>query len=495
MKYLIISILLILGTGLQAQTYRYVQSIFNEVSITENVVYTNASSLNGLYNDESNTSDENFAMDIYQPVGDEINTRPAIIFIHGGAFVSGNRKHDDMEAFCDSLARKGYVTATIDYRLGMYLSSNASATRAVYRGIQDGRSALRFLKANAGTYGIDPDKIYMAGSSAGAFICLHSVYMNDPDEKPVKAGSYNYNNPLIPFNQITAPDLGAYDIGDNMDQDGTPNAIFCLWGALQNTSLIEAKDNIPIYLVHGTSDGTVPFGIGPPFGLSSFPDTYGSSPISTTIAQLGYEGINTWFVEGEGHEFYGVSNGDWAPSPNDYWGTTIEKATSFFHEQHKPQAGFSYSSRALDVVFANETTGAQNWYWDFGDGETSRLESPDHSYSASGTYTVTLHVENKIKSWDEISIEISVDNTGVEEFTLSQISFYPNPVRDKLIIHNLPDRTTIDLFSVNGKLVRSINPDAKQIEIDMKELPVGLYILNFSSQQKSLQQRVLKTNL
>ncbi|MEA1877416.1 MAG: carboxylesterase family protein [Bacteroidota bacterium] len=495
MKYLFISILLIFSAGLQAQTFRYTQSIFNEVSITENVVYITAPSLSGLYNDESNTSSETFAMDVYQPVGDEINIRPAIIFIHGGAFVSGNRKHDDMKAFCDSLARKGYVTVTIDYRLGMYLTSNASATRAVYRGIQDGRAALRFLKANASTYGIDPDKIYMAGSSAGAFICLHSVYMNDPDEKPVKAGSYTYNNPLFPFNQITAPDLGAYDIGNNLDQDGNPNAIFCLWGALQNTSLIEAKDNIPIYLVHGTSDGTVPFGIGPPFGLSSFADTYGSNPISAAIAQHGFNRISSWFVEGEGHEFYGVNNGNWSPAPNDYWGTTIEKATDFFHDQHKPHAGFSYSSRALDVVFTNESTDAQNWYWDFGDGETSRQDNPDHTYSTSGTYTVTLHVENKIKSWDESSIEVSVDNTGIEEIELRQIEVYPNPVRDRLIISNLPDDTHIELFSVSGRLIKRINPQSKQIEVNMKELPVGLYILNFSSAQKTIQCRVIKTEL
>jgi len=493
MKHFAIFTLLFCGASLHAQTYRYTQSIFSEVSIIENVVYTNAQRLAGVFNDESSTINTDYLMDIYQPVGDEISERPAIIFIHGGAFISGNRKHDDMEAFCDSLARKGYVTATIDYRHGMYLTSEASAARAVYRGLQDGRSAVRFLKANAGTYGIDPNKVYMAGSSAGAFICLHSVYMNDPDEKPASTGSYIYNNPLIPFNQITAPDLGAYDMGDNLNQDGTPDAIFCLWGALQNTDLIKAKDNIPIYLIHGTADETVPFGIGPPFGLSSFPPTYGSSPISTTITQLGFNRISTWFVEGEGHEFYGVTNGYWTPVPNQYWGLTIEKATSFFYEQHKPQAGFSYSYSALEVTFNNESTDAQNWYWDFGDGETSRLDSPDHSYSASGTYTVTLYVENEIQSWDETSMEISVDNTGIEEILLSQINIYPNPVRDLLIINDLPDNVTIELFSVNGRLISRINPIDNLIEMDMKELPVGLYILNFIEGQKTFQKRVLKT--
>jgi hypothetical protein len=80
--------------------------------------------------------------------------------VNGGAFLLGNKNHDDMMAFCTEFARKGYVTASINYRLGMNVASAMSATRAVYRGLQDGRSAVRFFRKNAAKYGIDANKVY-----------------------------------------------------------------------------------------------------------------------------------------------------------------------------------------------------------------------------------------------------------------------------------------------------------------------------------------------
>ena len=120
---------------------------------------------------EESTTTQNLVMDIFKPTGDSFTLRPAIIMAHSGGFLTGNRNVSDMMALCDSLARKGYVTATIDYRQGFSLIDNVTlhSVRAVYRGLQDGRAAVRFLRANAATYGIDPTKIYFIGSS-GSFI-------------------------------------------------------------------------------------------------------------------------------------------------------------------------------------------------------------------------------------------------------------------------------------------------------------------------------------
>ena len=119
-----------------------------------------------------------------------------------------------MVAFCDSFARKGYVTATIDYRQGVEVVDNGNLhyTRSAYRGVQDGRAAVRFLRANAETYGIDPDKIYWGSNSAGSFIGLNSIYM-DSNEKPTHVGSVNYTDGMIPY---SGPDLGGLDIGLNI---------------------------------------------------------------------------------------------------------------------------------------------------------------------------------------------------------------------------------------------------------------------------------------
>ena len=120
---------------------------------------------------------------------------------HSGGFLTGNRNVSDMMALCDSLARKGYVTATIDYRQGFSLIDNVTlhSVRAVYRGLQDGRAAVRFLRANAATYGIDPTKIYFIGSSAGSFIGLHALYLDTDSEIPVQTASSTYSNLTYPL--------------------------------------------------------------------------------------------------------------------------------------------------------------------------------------------------------------------------------------------------------------------------------------------------------
>ena len=123
-------------------------------------------------------------------------------------FSTGSRNVDDMVAFCDSFARKGYVTITIDYRQGVQVADNADMhyTRAAYRGIQDGRTAVRYLRANAATYGIDTNNIYWGGNSAGSFIGLHAIFM-DEAEKPASAGAVSYSIAMMPF---LGPDLGRF---------------------------------------------------------------------------------------------------------------------------------------------------------------------------------------------------------------------------------------------------------------------------------------------
>jgi acetyl esterase/lipase len=182
-KNIFIIFIMFFSLLVQAQEYRYTNTIFSSSNSTENVVYQTAPSINSPYTIESNTLNEDLKMDIYLPEGDTNSKRPAIILAHSGGFLLGSKNNDDMIAFCDSLAKKGYVTATIDYRLGFNLITNVNmhGTRAVYRGIQDGMAAVRYLRANASDYNIDENKVYFIGSSAGSFIGLHSIYMDDTE--------------------------------------------------------------------------------------------------------------------------------------------------------------------------------------------------------------------------------------------------------------------------------------------------------------------------
>jgi len=85
---------------------------------------------------------------------------PAIVCVHGGGWYKGERS--SMTNLAQALAAKGYVTATISYRL----SGEAKFPAA----IQDCKAAVRFLRANAAKFGIQSDAIGAAGLSAGGHL-------------------------------------------------------------------------------------------------------------------------------------------------------------------------------------------------------------------------------------------------------------------------------------------------------------------------------------
>jgi len=473
-----------------SQDYRYVKTIFSSSQVTKDVVYSNVPALNSPYMDESNTSLQNLVMDIYQPNGDVQKNRPVIIFAHGGGFITGNRNHDDAKAFCDSFARKGYVAVSIEYRQGVFTLSDAPMhyTRAVYRGLQDGRSAIRFLRSKASTYGIDANKIYFAGSSAGAFIGLHIIYLDIPFEKPTYAGIYSYGTPII-----NAPDLGDLDIGQNIGYSGEPNGVISFWGAIASTNLITYDNNKPVFLVHGTSDVIVPFKIGAPFQVSTFPQTYGSYNINNKLIAEGINNQITYFVSGQGHEFYGAVNGMWSNGTNGnaYWDTIIQKSGMFLYKLHKPTANFLWSPSKLVVNFSDKTSGSVAWKWDFGDGSsTSTLKNPSHSYTLTGTYFVHLYVENNSKSWDTITKKVVVDGVSeINEVPNNSFLIYPNPFYSCI---NLDFNHTgqncyknIIIYDLFGKIIWKNHSDDNSFSIEMSNAEKGIYFILIKTEKEN----------
>ncbi|NQX84839.1 MAG: T9SS type A sorting domain-containing protein [Flavobacteriaceae bacterium] len=429
-------------------------------------------------------------MDIYEPQGDNLSIRPAIIFAHSGGFINGNRNHEDMVAFCDSLARKGYVTATIDYRKSFYILENVTlhGVRAVYRGIQDGRSAVRFLRANASTYGIDPDKVYMAGSSAGGFIALHAAYMNEPNEQSSETHFSTYTDLLFPFFH-EAPEMGPIDIGLHLSENGQPDGIINLWGAIQTKDLITNADYTPALLVHGTADTTVSFERDHPFSFPAFPEVDGSSLIHDTMMTLGIT-HETYFVTGEPHEFHGTDNGDWPGEPNQFWDIILDRTSSFLWDRHKPLVNFSLQNAApLTVDFQDESEDALAWWWDFGDSTTSNEQHPTHQYTVEGDYTVTLYIENDKESWNEITQMVTAEDTlNITENNTPNIALYPNPVHEKLHIKGIGNGN-ISLINMLGQTLLKANINNS---IDVSHLPKGLYTVYLTDKNSTQTKKILK---
>lgn len=129
----------------------------------------------------------NLQLDLYRPTGDNATSRPLLVWIHGGAFLGGNR--GQMASTAVAYAKLGYVTASISYRLdpgnhcvevqaGLYTGSRLAAERArceraILGARDDAAMAISWLRAHATTYGIDATRVAVGGSSAGAITAIH----------------------------------------------------------------------------------------------------------------------------------------------------------------------------------------------------------------------------------------------------------------------------------------------------------------------------------
>jgi dienelactone hydrolase len=119
-------------------------------------------------------------LDLYLPPASAPRPLPLVIAIHGGGFVGGDRTQ--MATAARSYARRGFAAATISYRLRPNLSSTdqAGLFAAALDGMDDGMESVRWLRANAATYGIDTTRIGMVGSSAGGVVAMGTAVHDDP---------------------------------------------------------------------------------------------------------------------------------------------------------------------------------------------------------------------------------------------------------------------------------------------------------------------------
>lgn len=122
-------------------------------------------------------------MDVYMPSQEITGKRPCVLYVFGGGFVTGSRLDSSVVAFCDTLAERGFVVAAIDYRLGMkgkkmkgLFSAAKNVEHAINLAVEDLFSAISFLIAHSDVLTIDPQKIILMGSSAGAITVLQSDY-------------------------------------------------------------------------------------------------------------------------------------------------------------------------------------------------------------------------------------------------------------------------------------------------------------------------------
>ena len=255
---------------------RYTDEIFSQVNVTSNVLY------GGNYNPNIWGQNEwqNLYLDIYEPVGDDIEDRPLVFFLFGGSFIAGSKTAGDIVELCTRYAKMGYVAVAIDYRLTgdlIWFPNPETAYRATAKGMHDLKGAIRFFRMNDETsndYHIDSGRIYAGGVSAGGIIAVNAAYLDQDSEIPASIVDY------------VADNGGLEGFSGNEGYDSHFHGVINLCGAVGDYNWIIAGD-VPVVSIHGTADTVVPYGDGliTLFGLNM--QVYGSFVINETMLSLG----------------------------------------------------------------------------------------------------------------------------------------------------------------------------------------------------------------
>jgi acetyl esterase/lipase len=198
-----------------------------------------------------NINGKSLQLDIYKP-RNIIQPAPLLVFIHGGAWVGGKRS--DYLVYLLDFAKKGYITATVSYRLVKDSLYPACA--------EDISDAVNFLFSNGNKYGYDTSKIALVGGSAGAHLALLAAYGWHKDgtemqvsdsgvSHKIKAvvdlyGPVDFTTPFAKNNATVIRFLGhSYEEAPQLYTEVSP------------TKYLD-KNDPPTLIIHGTSDKTVP---------------------------------------------------------------------------------------------------------------------------------------------------------------------------------------------------------------------------------------------
>jgi para-nitrobenzyl esterase len=221
--------------------------------------------------------------------------------MHGGSFTAGDKSTSDCIDFCESFAKRGYVTASLNYRLSNFnfIFSNELQYETVLKAVSDVKSAIRYFRKDAiqfgGAYGIDPNTIFVGGYSAGGVIAVHLAYIDSISDLPT-----------TPINvQTIATNVGGTNglEGDagNYGYSSDVNGVISFAGGINDVNWIDANDE-PLVSVQGTDDLTVNYNCGPGQNIASVLTLCGSAEMHPQADLVGVLNDKLIFP-GEGHNW------------------------------------------------------------------------------------------------------------------------------------------------------------------------------------------------
>jgi para-nitrobenzyl esterase len=391
-------------------------------------VYTAYTLTNGISYGSATTytnGTQNLTLDFYEPTADTAKARPLIIWAHGGNFISGTSQDSDVVQLSRSLTKKGFVCASINYRLGFYPLDSVHAIGAVVRAVQDMKAAIRFFykdRATTNAYKIDTNNIFIAGSSAGAITALHVAYLDKPCEI----------QPYIDANTLAT--MGGLDgTSGNPGYSIKTKGVISLCGALAQYGWLEAG-NEPLCSMHGTADATVIYGRGlvAPYGIKlMYLD--GSRMIYKQAQAVSVSNnFYTWY--NAGHVPY--LSGGTVTTQQLYMDTTVNFVRDFLIE--------NLACTNPAILIPNTPYGTATLY--------------PYTYCATGIKTIKANLLQAL---------------------------YPNPSNSDVtvVFANSGDMHYMELSDISGRVIKSSTSTQATYILEKNNVMPGVYFLKVSNKQ------------
>lgn len=202
-------------------------------------------------------------LDLYSPGYDPRPARPAVVLLHGGYLTGGDKTGDSMPDLAITLAQRGYLVASINYRLApvsaisfQLLHSHPDRAQHIVEMVQeDAKAAVRFMRMMAKEWRIDVNRIVIGGDSAGAIAALYYAYVSGAPEG--KSGNAGYSSAIHSVLAISGTLRGQAFCG-TIDKD--LRAHNCKISSPPAPDVVSqiSRGDVPMLLWHGEKDQILP---------------------------------------------------------------------------------------------------------------------------------------------------------------------------------------------------------------------------------------------
>ena len=536
MKKLILLITGVVTIQLSSAQTRYQDEIFTDaqITITQGVTYeTNIDFLTSEFTDLGkvvqdltelkgvgkpyaakfyNPADTNtvvkvtdIKMDLYYPSSsaDSERDRPLIIFVHTGNFLPkgingathGTRGDSALVELCKLAAKRGYVAASIDYRLGWNPISpdlwvrRGTIINAVYRALHDTKMAVRFLRGDAtgdNNYGINPNQIILFGSGSGSYVVNAYTCLDKSSELRVtKLININTGKSVVDTAQVGSINgygglLNLYvDNGVSTEIHGAVT----MGGAFPDTTWMEAGD-VPIIGIQCVLDPFAPFTEGVVIVPTTGEDVVLAQGVNASIPKANRLGNNDLWESGTFNDPYTVAARNRYGKTYPRWGIPSSVKIAAEGENMVPLRRPLNNNR-----FQNEASPWQWWNTSDPMSNNDFISNPDMSPAKGRAYcdTIIHYIAPRIRARFGY---VSVNDLNIS----SGIHLYPNPANTETMVTLEQGKIeTVSILDATGREVIKIEDvGSNYLAVEISDLKSGLYFVQIYTKDGLGTARLLK---